>query len=344
MSQQVNPSNFDKEVSFGNEVSISEVLRKYTYHWPVFVLGLIICFTSAFLYLRYTTPIYEVSSTLLIKDDKKSASSDDMLSQLDLFGSSKVVENEIEILRSKTLMAAVVKRLNLNVSVKSIGRLIGVEIYEQRPVNFQTFQMTSEYFGKEWKLTFPNQNQYVLEDEETGKKVTGPLNQLQRNFIGTYKVDKTKYFSKLQKDKFSLVFHDPIVVVGNYLGNLSVVVSSKQSTVLKLSFQTAVSKQGQDVLNTLIQVYNEAGLADKNRTTQSTLDFIDERLKLVTGELVEVEKDVEGFKSSQGLTDISSEATLYLENVKANDAKINEVDLKLNVIKDIQRYVNSDSP
>ncbi|WP_449437251.1 hypothetical protein [Pedobacter steynii] len=103
-------------------------------------------------------------------------------------------------------------------------------------------------------------------------------------------------------------------------------------------------ERGKDILNTLIQVYNEASLADKNRTTQSTIQFIDERLALITGELVEVEKDVEGFKSSQGLTDISSEAQLYLENVKTNDAKLNEVNLKLSVIKDVQKYVDSESP
>ncbi|RYE30172.1 MAG: hypothetical protein EOP48_32145, partial [Sphingobacteriales bacterium] len=99
-------SNNDKEESSFN---IQEVLGKYVYHWPVFVFSLFVCVSAAYLYLRYTKPIYEVTSTLLLKDDKKGGPSEDILSQLDLAGGSKVVENEIEVLRSKTLMAAVVK-------------------------------------------------------------------------------------------------------------------------------------------------------------------------------------------------------------------------------------------
>ncbi|WP_448636691.1 Wzz/FepE/Etk N-terminal domain-containing protein [Pedobacter panaciterrae] len=124
----------------------------------------------AFLYLRYTKPVYGISSTLLIKDEKKGTASDDMLSQLELFGGSKVVDNEIEILQSKTLMRSVVKRLFLDVNLSAEGRVVSTDIYSDRPVNFQTFEIQKKYFGKEFILSFPNSNQYALENAETGKK------------------------------------------------------------------------------------------------------------------------------------------------------------------------------
>jgi tyrosine-protein kinase Etk/Wzc len=112
---------------------------------------------------------------------------------------------------------------------------------------------------------------------------------------------------------------------------------------LNLSFQTTNPALGKDVLRTLIQVYNEASLSDKNLTTQSTIRFIDERLGLISGELTTVERDVENFKTSNGLTDITGEAALYLENVKANDIQLNEVNIQLSAINDIERFVNSNS-
>ncbi len=345
MNKEINQRNSEDQFAEDEDnINLRELIWKYFYHWPVFVTGILLALIGGYLYLRYTIPVYEVKSSLLIKDEKKGIPTDDMLSQLDIFGGSKVVENEVEILQSKTLMSRVVKKLNLNVSLKTEGRVISRDFYDQRPVNFQTFAMRPEYFGKELKLSFGSADQYTIENVETGKKITGLLNQLQNNYLGVYKIDKTQDFAKQKNQSYILSFYDPAKIVDYTLSKLKVTVTSKQSTVLSLTFQTTVPERGKDILNTLIQVYNEASLADKNRTTQSTIQFIDERLALITGELVEVEKDVEGFKSSQGLTDISSEAQLYLENVKTNDAKLNEVNLKLSVIKDVQKYVDSESP
>src|SRR5690349_10167377 len=99
--------------------NIGEVIGKYIYHWPVFLLGIVFCVISAYFYLRYTDEIYSVNTTLLIKDERKGgAGGGDLLTNLDLFGSSKVVDNEIEILKSKTLMRKVVDRLNLTIGYR----------------------------------------------------------------------------------------------------------------------------------------------------------------------------------------------------------------------------------
>lgn len=324
-------------------VNLRDVLAKYIFHWPLFVLGIFLCLAAGFFYLRYSSPVYLVNSTLLIKDDKKGAAAGaaDLLNELDLFGTSKVVDNEIEVLKSKTLMRKVVDRLNLSVTYKAEGRVVDSDIYTNKPVNISVVQIDSTIYGEPLSLTFPNARTYQLEDKESGKKVSGPLGQLQRNSFGVYKVDLIPNTTKI--DRLSITFNDPQIVTDNYLSNLNIILSSKQSTVLNLSFESTIPQRGKDILNTLIQVYNEASLTDKNRTTQSTIQFIDERLKLISGELTEVEKDVEGFKSSRGLTDISNDANLFLDNVKANDAKLNEVELQISVIQDVQRYVNSNS-
>lgn len=326
-----------------HNVNLREILAKYIYHWPLFIIGILICSLAAYFYLRYTSPTYMVTSTLLIKDDKKGAGAGaaDLLNELDLFGSSKVVDNEIEILKSKTLMRKVVDRLNLSVTYKAEGRVIDSDIYTNKPIDINVLVADTTLYGVTLSLTFPSNNTYQLEDKNTGKKVKGLLNQLQRNSFGVYRIRTIR--PPRIGDNLTITFNDPQLVADYFLSKLNVVLASKQSTVLTLGFETTVVQRGKDVLNTLVQVYNEAALADKNRTTQSTIQFIDERLKLISGELTDVEKDVEGFKSSRGLTDISNDANLFLENVKANDAKLNEVELQISVIKDVQRYVNSNS-
>lgn len=324
-------------------VNLREILSRYIYHWPLFVIGIILCFALAFLYLRYTRPIYKIDSTLLIKDDKKGATGGaaDLLNELDMFGSSKVVDNEIEILKSKSLMRKVIDRLNLSVTYKTEGRVVDSDIYTDKPINISVIKIDSALFGVSLSLTFPSKSTYQLENKESGDKVQGQLNELQRNKFGVYKVSLLPGKNKLER--LFIIFNDPQVVTDNSLSKLSVALASKQSTVLNLTYESSVPQRGKDILNTLVQVYNEAALADKNRTTQSTIQFIDERLKLISGELTEVEKDVEGFKSSRGLTDISNDANLFLDNVKANDAKLNEIELQISVIQDVQRYVNSNS-
>jgi tyrosine-protein kinase Etk/Wzc len=334
------------EESENSSFSPKDIIVKYIYHWPVFIVGIIICITFAFLYLRYATQVYLVNSTLLIKDEKKNSipSGGDLLNELDLFGNSKVVENEIEILKSKTLMRKVVTRLSLSISLNAEGRVKNSNLYAAKLVKFGIVRMDSSWYGTTLRLSFPSRDTYQLEDIVSSKKFIGKFNKLERTLFGVFEVKKGIDFDVLSKYPVSLSINDPLLVADQYLGQLNVSLASKQSTVLSLTFQSDVPEIGEDILNTLVQVYNEAALADKNKTTQSTIQFIDDRLKLITGELTEVEQEVETFKSSRGLTDLSNDANLFLESVKVNDAKLNEVNLQISVIQDVERYINSESP
>jgi len=210
-------------------------------------------------------------------------------------------------------------------------------------VSIKLLEISPKYYGRKLYLSFTDAGNYLIEDAESGEKFTGKLGLMHKSTIGSYKILPSKAFKINAHEVYTLVFNNPEAVVSQYLGQLTVSLASKQSTVLNLNILTTLPNLGQDVLNTLIQVYNEASLVDKNKTTQSTIQFIDERLRLISGELTEVEKNVANFKSSRGLTNISSDADLFLESVKANDAQLSEINLKIGVIRDIQKFVNSSS-
>ena len=112
-------------------------LDKYLIHWKWFLLGTILCLTAAFLYLRYATPLYKATTTILVKDEKKGG----MLSDLSAFadigiggGMNNNVDNEIEILKSRTLVESTVKSLNLNITQFVKGNIIARELFKQSPI------------------------------------------------------------------------------------------------------------------------------------------------------------------------------------------------------------------
>ena len=105
---QTNKHKMAEEVE---ENLIQQLVSKYLPYWPLFLLALLVGTGIAFTYLRYTIPIYEANATIIIKDEKKGNEDSKMMESLDLISSKKIVENEIEIIQSRTLMINVVKAL-----------------------------------------------------------------------------------------------------------------------------------------------------------------------------------------------------------------------------------------
>src|ERR1035437_3994756 len=130
MRQSINSS----ETEDPKEDSLADLFYKYLAYWPLFLLLLLISMSGAWIYLRYKVPVYMSTATILIKDDKKGADSKDIMEALDIFGSKKTVENEVEVLKSKTLMQEVVKNLHLYAPLIVEGRVTSQSAYVLSPI------------------------------------------------------------------------------------------------------------------------------------------------------------------------------------------------------------------
>src|ERR1035437_9259211 len=194
-----------------------------------------------------------------------------------------------------------------------------------------------------------NPNEFAYEEpievEINGKekiKLNGkeyPLNTETLTPFGTLKITLTGKSPSIRE--MVLIIQPESTVVDGIIGGLNVEASSKMSSVLNLSMKNSVPQKGKDLLNDLIGVYNQAALDDKNKVAANTLVFIEERLKLISGELTVVEKNVEDYKSKEGITDISAESQLFLQSVKENDAQLNEVKIQQSILGSIETYVKS---
>lgn len=322
------------------KIDLRSIAYRYIRNWYLFVIFLIMAFVGAFFYLLYTRPMYEVSSVVLIKDDKKGLGGNDFLKDLEMMGGNKIVENEMEVFKSRSLMKKVAESLRLNVIFTKNAQPIDADLYGKSPIWIQIEQMYEPVYKKKFvvKLVDRSKFELLMEDKIIGTYTFGQgISQPQ---LGRFRVFSNSIAFK-GKEEINVQFaNDDRIIQGN-LGRLDVSLLNQKSTVLKLSYQETSPQRGKDVLKKLHEEYILASLGDKNTEVSNTLRFIDERLRLISTELTNVEKDVEVYKSAAGFTDISSESNLFLEKVKETDSKLNEVDIQVKVLEGVEKFLNT---
>ncbi len=316
---------------------ISELLFKYLPYWPLFLVLFVVFGAGAWLYLRYATPIYETSATILVKDEKKGVDDANLMAQLDLFGSKKLVENEIEVIRSRMLMHEVVETLSLYAPVMEEAPLKARSAYLSSPIVIQALKPDSI------KVDEDKENKtYFIYDDSTKEVVIGkkhyPLNTWVSEGLNVLRFVPNTYYTP-PKEKQNLYFSllSAKVVTDGMMNAVKVTQATKLASVINLKIMDAVPRRGEDVLNGLIAAYNRAAINDKNALAYNTLKFINERLKLVTSELDSVESGIQKYKTREGIVDISAQGQQYLESVGLNDQKLSEVNVQLAVLDQVEK-------
>jgi capsular exopolysaccharide synthesis family protein len=318
-------------------------LLKYLRYWYWFALSITLCCTAAYFYLQYTTPIYEVKAVLLIKDEEKGmSSSSDILAELDIAGGNKLVENEIEVLHSRTVIGKVVDKLNLSVSYWKEGRMRDVELFDNVPIKVSISDYSELSYNSPFYIIPIDSLKYEILD--TDRKLLGSFDygQAVRTPYGKFRVFTPDLGTMITTQEIIMIkLVNRESVISSIIGGLTTELANQKSTVISLSIKNAVPEKGEAILASILEEYAFLSLQDKNREATNTLRFIEDRLSLVTSELGNVEQDVEQYRTSRGITDLSTEANLFLERAKDNDAKLNEVDIQLKVLDGVDRYLQS---
>jgi len=320
----------------------SELIFKYLPYWPLFLITLAIAIAGAWLYMKVATPIYEVSAAIMVKDEKKGVDDANLMEQLDLFGSKKLVENEIEVIKSRMLMHEVVEDLSLYAPIYAKASFKNQLAYTSSPIKIQALKPDS--VEEEPKVSFAydeNTKEVVLR----GRRY--PLNLWIFDSVNTIRfVPNPRYTKPEKKEDLFFTLVDARGITDNLMNALKVTQATKLSSVIDLKIRDAVQVRGEDILNGLISAYNSAAISDKNALAANTLKFINQRLKFVATELDSVELNIQKYKTQQGIVDISAQGQLYLDNVGANDQKLSTVNVQLAVMDQIEKYVasNGDQP
>ena len=316
--------------------TLRSYLAPYLRYWPWFIVSLMLAMSGAYLYLLYKQPIYRIEANLLLQDEKKGNQQANPLKELDGYSPKKVVENELEVLASSTLMKQVVDKLHLDTRYfrkTSFGKR---EIYTESPVRLLVESAKPALYRKMLEVSFVSDKQVRINDQ------IYPLNQSVQTPYGQLRILTRQPVSR-QTGPLLVQALAPASAVGLYLGNLKVAPTSKTSSVIHLTLEDAVPQKGETILNTLISEYNQAAITDNTKMAKNTLQFVENRLHIVAGELAAVEKSVEKYKSNLGITDLSAQAQSFLQTTQQNDAQLNQIGVQLATLGDLQKFVNTQS-
>lgn len=321
---------------------VLNALRKYLRNWYWFVLSLALCCLGAYLYLHYATPRYSIRGTLLIREEgnRPQFTSQGPFSELDIFRTSKNIDNEIEILRSKTLMRRALEDLSLYATYYVPGSIRDVEVYGRKsPIKTIISRLDSIAYGKTITIR-PKGNQFELvEEDEDGRVVTSThsFGQSVEKPYATFTV--VANVTPIKHPEIAIVFHDIRKLAESYNQRLMVGTINTNASVLAVSLVDPVPNKGVDILTSLITRYNEEAVEDKKQIAAYTIEFIDERLTYLTSELSDVEKDVEQYKQKNELTDVNSETQLYLQRANEYNKQLAEFAIQVDVLTSIQAYL-----
>jgi tyrosine-protein kinase Etk/Wzc len=312
--------------------------------WPWFLSFMLISLITAWYYLKITEPVFQSSASIMIKDDKKVGNSSTMdnnvLKALNISGSGKLLENEIEVLKSSDLIREVILKEQLYLTFKKEQYFADKVIYgEEQPVLIEIADPEGIKMPMDWKLIL-YETSWKLQTLKGDPIIVSigkwyRLNGIKFRFIPNKKFDEIMGGEKTASYLIHLDNLNSTVL--NYKRQIVINQVGKQSTVISLSVNDSHYERGNAFLRALIKIYNQQGLNDKNLTTSNTMQFLDERLSVVERELRNVEGSVESFKRANRVTEVSEQAKAYLDMTKYVDQKKAEQETQVNIINALER-------
>jgi len=336
------------EEQFDESTSIREVIEKYSIHLKWFILSVLVFGVLAFLKLRYEVPKYKVDATILIKEQERGGSISDLqgFEDLGLFGSGdNNLQNEMQILTSRKLMTQVVKELELNVRYFIEDTPYYYETYPNFPVlvRINSDSSTVDRVGTSFEILVRDDKEFEFIDSKE-------LNYGRRYFSKEFKVDfgnkkdvidqrlitidlNNDFSEDLKGKNIKIVIRPVNAVVNSFMGALNIEsVDERGSNVLTLFIEETVPNRGVALVNNLIEQYNADGINDKNLIAQTTIDFLDKRLELISTELSAIEGTAARFKTQKGMVDVTTGASIYLQSSSMTDRDLVTANTQLELI------------
>ncbi len=324
-----------------DEVNVMDILLYLASKWKWFLLSVIVFVGLAWLKYSSTPQVFFRSATVIIKDPSNKIASAG-LDRYDNYINKVNVANEILQFRSRKLMREVVKRVNADVDYQVKDGLLMSELYTKSPVRV-TFSGLQDWEYVSLKVTPLSKFLVrVVErvDGEDAKELIVDFGDTV-NIAGVRMlVTPTNYYSKEWFGEPVFVTRNPISsVVARYQGGLGIRQEEDEASILTLSLKDSSPARAEDVLNTLISVYNEEAINDKNQVAINTAEFINERLIIIESDLGGVESDLESFKKANNIVDLNSAAGMYVNQSQQYNSDVLELDTQLRLADYIKEYL-----
>ena len=355
----------ESEDVYEKPIDFIGILIRYISYWKWFVLSIVVCVIITLVNLKFTLPSYEVTTSILLKDDQKGSGSAEMnaFKEMGLLTQKNNVDNELEILRTLTLIEMVVRELGINTNYTQIGTIPLVNNLAQKMglssvgkfnekilygsqcpilVNLPDTILDKLNTAYDFEILVQPSGVYEFSGVYQNKKynVKSSISDSQVKLpFGVVKIERGN-FRPVEDMIVSVVIQSPISKANEISNQLKMELTSKITSVVNISYRATNLGQGKAFLNKFIEIYNREDLSDKSFLANRAAKFIDDRLMALTSELGDVESKVETYKQVQGLTDIKSESDMFIQQTGDFAQKRLEVETQLAIVSDIDEYLH----
>ncbi|MGD1945198.1 MAG: GumC family protein [Croceivirga sp.] len=323
---------------------LKDLLNIYIRKWKWFVIFIVFFVSLAFFYVRYTTPMYEAKASIEIAEDKDASNGLGLFKDMEFFaGAKNKVEDEIQIINSRSNLIEVVKNLGLQRTIKVLGNIRNTNIYGNPPfnINFIVPDSTLDNANFDFHFTYVSQStfNYSLEAKDSyktesfGKTVKTPIGEM-------VLTPDLEVLEKYKGYKIQVSIRPVGQIAQSYNSSIRISVPDQFSNIITLSLEDPNKQKAKDILNEIVRVYNKNAIEDKKVIADRTSDFIDARISEISSSLSAVDQTAEDFKTVRGVTDIASEANLNLNVGAANRQELANKETQLNIAASMKDIVD----
>ncbi len=341
----MNSNNIQEKLEEG--IKIKELLYLCIANWKWFALSVVCCLAIAVLYIKTTPPTYVRTASVLIKDEDNSQLN--FMQNYLPFKNNENVNNEIISIQAIPQMMGVVERLGLNTNYILEGRFHDHVLYGNNLPIKATIVTPKENAYASFTLHFLEDgkmelSEFVLGIDEFEKQtVMASLSETVKTPIGDVTIEPTKFFTDSIEAPIFVSKSSVMATAKAYASRLGAGLHEKESTVIDLSFSDVSPQRAEDVLNTLIEVYNENWVNDRNLVAKSTSEFIKKRLEVVEGELEQVEYEISAYKSKTLMPDVKRVSEIYLSKSEATEKELTKLYTTREIAKFLLEYMQENN-
>ena len=342
-------SEVRKSVNAGSAVPLTDILYRTLHHWPWVLLSLVVCVGAAVVYLLCTPKVYTTTASIMIKDEAagKSAGAEDF-GDFGLFQNKTNIQNEITTLKSADLMEEVVRRLDLDMNYYIPGRFHDVVAYGSNlPVRVE-MPGFAENGSALFRVEVDGAGKVSVSDVKSGdlkseERVQGAMNDTLMTVVGPMVVVAAEGYKPGEAVELNVVKAPVSATAGGYESRMVIAMSGDKSSVINLTVTDQSTQRAQALLSTLIGVYNEYWIRDKNQIAVSTSNFINERLGVIESELGNVDSDISSYKSQHLIPDVSAASSMYMSQNQQISQQIMDLKNQLKQTLYIKSYLGAAS-
>ncbi len=331
-----------------DEIDLRLLFQEVRRNWHYFLISVIIFTIGAFLYIKFTLPVYEARASILVKDSKNTSKNIEDIFTGDLFGNTKNMATEIGILKSRSILDETIRELNLDVSYYSHSALFQVPLYKNQPFTVLPLHVTDGIYDEKFKFSIIDSGRYKIETDISNSYLnnfsyseTHRFGEEVRNSFFTLKIDKQHPEQPVETgEKFLFILNSRNKMINFYQETMKAEPLNKDATIVEISVQDKIRERAADFLNTLGRVYINRDVKDKSSVAALTLKFVDEQLAEISTTLHSTEQELQKFKEEKGTVNLSEESKAYLERVTSIDADRVKAKIELESLDYLYDYVS----